>query len=73
LTARLWTTALGRAQVRSGDDFFALGGRSLTALRVLKDLKDTLGVPLSIKDIYRYPKLDDLVSHLEALRATSGN
>ncbi|MCX5202702.1 non-ribosomal peptide synthetase [Streptomyces sp. NBC_00237] len=68
-TAELWSTVLRQEVVEPHDDFFALGGQSLAALRVLKKLKDGLGLPLSIKDIYRYPVLADLVAHLESLRA----
>ncbi|WP_405776074.1 non-ribosomal peptide synthetase [Streptomyces sp. NBC_00859] len=67
-TAALWQTVLRRELIGPHDDFFALGGQSLAALRVLKNLKDTLGLPLSIRDIYRYPVLTDLVAHLESLR-----
>ncbi|WP_219822057.1 non-ribosomal peptide synthetase [Streptomyces sp. Ru62] len=68
VTARVWSEVLGRAQIRPGDDFFALGGHSLTALAAFKQLRDTLDLPLSIRDIYRHPKLADLIDRLESMR-----
>ncbi|MFJ5034442.1 non-ribosomal peptide synthetase [Streptomyces sp. NPDC088560] len=68
VTTQVWSDVLGRPQIRPSDDFFALGGHSLAALSAFKELRDTLGVPLSIRDIYRHPKLADLIAHLELLR-----
>src|SRR5260370_515031 len=44
--AALWRELLGLARVGIDDDFFALGGHSLTATRLLGPLRDGCGVDL---------------------------
>ncbi|MCX5380992.1 non-ribosomal peptide synthetase [Streptomyces sp. NBC_00091] len=67
LVAEVWSTVLGRDAVRAGDDFFALGGHSLMALRVVARVRAELGVTLPTKDVYRHPRLRDLAAHVTTL------
>ncbi|MEU0400039.1 non-ribosomal peptide synthetase [Streptomyces sp. NPDC006197] len=67
LIAEVWSAVLGREEVSADDDFFALGGHSLMALRVVARLKKDLGLVLSIKEVYRHPRLRDLAGHIEAM------
>ena len=69
LIAGVWAEVLGRDGIRADDDFFALGGHSLVALRVVSRLKKRMGVVMPTKDIYRHPRLRDLAEHAETLRA----
>ncbi|MCB5908817.1 non-ribosomal peptide synthetase [Streptomyces pinistramenti] len=69
LIAAVWAEVLGRPQIRSDDDFFAMGGHSLIALRVVNRLKKKFGVAMSAREVYRHPRLDDLARHVESLRA----
>ncbi|MEV6133406.1 non-ribosomal peptide synthetase [Streptomyces violaceusniger] len=69
LIADVWAEVLGRDAVHADDDFFALGGHSLIALKVVARLKRTAGVVLPTKDVYRYPRLHDLARHAELVRA----
>ncbi|GAA1240425.1 hypothetical protein GCM10009665_34110 [Kitasatospora nipponensis] len=68
LIAGVWAEVLGREAISADDDFFALGGHSLVALRVVSRLKRTAGVVLPTKDVYRYPRLSDLARHAESRR-----
>ncbi|WP_328457314.1 non-ribosomal peptide synthetase [Amycolatopsis sp. NBC_00438] len=70
LIADVWSEVLGRDGVGADDDFFALGGHSLVALRVVARLKKNFGVPVSTKDVYRHPRLADLAKHVAALGAS---
>jgi amino acid adenylation domain-containing protein len=70
LIADVWSEVLGRDQVSADDDFFALGGHSLVALRVVARLKKGFGLTMSTKDVYRHPRLSDLARHVESLAAT---
>ncbi|MEU5695258.1 non-ribosomal peptide synthetase [Actinosynnema sp. NPDC020468] len=74
LIAGVWSEVLGRDRVGADDDFFALGGHSLIALRVVARLKKHLGLAMSTKEVYRHPRLSDLARHVESLQsaATSG-
>ncbi len=44
--AAIWAEVLGQAQVDPHDDFFALGGQSFTALRVMTRVSQHVGRPL---------------------------
>ncbi len=69
LIARTWADVLGQDSVSATDDFFALGGHSLVALRVVAQLKKQLGVVVPTKLVYEYPRLRDLAARVDALRA----
>ncbi|MFG2142740.1 amino acid adenylation domain-containing protein [Streptomyces sp. NPDC048696] len=69
LIAEVWAEVLGRDSVHADENFFALGGHSLVALRVVSRLKRTTGIVLPTKDVYRFPKLSDLARHAESVRA----
>ncbi|MEU5783358.1 SDR family NAD(P)-dependent oxidoreductase [Micromonospora lupini] len=43
----IWTDALGLAEIAPDDDFFDLGGNSLTAVQVIGRIKERYGVQLS--------------------------
>ncbi|MEU5213679.1 non-ribosomal peptide synthetase [Streptomyces sp. NPDC020742] len=71
LIAAVWSEVLGRAHVRADDDFFAMGGHSLIALRVVARLKKQFGIAMSTREVYRHPQLRDLARHVETLRAAA--
>ncbi|MCF3103758.1 non-ribosomal peptide synthetase [Streptomyces roseoverticillatus] len=69
LIAAVWSEVLGRERIRADDDFFAMGGHSLIALRVVARLKKQFGIAMSAREVYRHPRLRDLARHVDALRA----
>ncbi|QTE01456.1 Dimodular nonribosomal peptide synthase [Streptomyces cyanogenus] len=70
LIAQVWAEVLGKDRVSADADFFALGGHSLIALRVVARLKKQLGLIMPTKDVYQYPRLRDLAAHVESLHAS---
>jgi amino acid adenylation domain-containing protein len=62
---RAWTDTLGVAVGRS-DDFFALGGDSLLALRLAGRLRATLSVPVTTATLLEHPTVARLSAHLRA-------
>lgn len=66
LIAEVWAGVLGRDRVDPEENFFALGGHSLMALRVMARLKKDLGVSIALQDIYRNPKLSELASFVQS-------
>ncbi|HEX8095504.1 non-ribosomal peptide synthetase [Jatrophihabitans sp.] len=72
LIAGVWSEVLHRDQISADDDFFALGGHSLVALRVVARLKKSFGLRMSTKDVYRHPRLSDLARHVESLTTLVG-
>jgi acyl carrier protein len=47
------------------DDFFELGGDSLTAVRVLARLAEQLDVKLALRDLFDHPTVGDLAGRAE--------
>jgi amino acid adenylation domain-containing protein len=60
--AALWNELLG-GDVRSTDDFFACGGTSLTAMRLVARASGRLGVEASVRDVFEHPTLSALAAH----------
>ncbi|MGH3886640.1 MAG: amino acid adenylation domain-containing protein [Pseudonocardiaceae bacterium] len=79
--ARIWSDLLEVQQVGRTDSFFALGGDSLLATRVISRLRDlrlhkaALGMRrnATIADLYRYPTVASLAAHLGRAVEESGD
>ncbi|WP_436739068.1 acyl carrier protein [Streptomyces sp. BBFR102] len=50
--AALWGELLNRPEVGPEDDFFAVGGNSLTGIKVIERVARDYGVRLSVRDFY---------------------
>ncbi|MFE1412141.1 amino acid adenylation domain-containing protein [Streptomyces sp. NPDC058746] len=51
----LWAKALGRASVGIDEDFFDLGGDSLTAVRLMGSVRAHFGTGLELNELFRAP------------------
>ncbi|MBG6064533.1 non-ribosomal peptide synthetase/MFS transporter [Micromonospora ureilytica] len=60
--ARIWTAVLGIPQVRQNDDFLALGGDSLDAIRMISALRHEHGVQLTLSRLYAAPTLAEVAN-----------
>jgi amino acid adenylation domain-containing protein len=70
--AQLWCQLLMREQVGVHDNFFALGGHSLTVVQLATRIRDGFGVDVPIQRIFEAPTLAELalvVLQLEAAAA----
>lgn len=66
--AEIWKSVLGVNSVRLEDNFFRIGGDSLTAIRIHNRILTEMGmVDLSITDLFQYPTIKSLASHLEGM------
>ena len=63
--AEIWSEVLGVEQVGAGDDFFALGGHSLTATRALARIRQALDIDFQLRGLFEEPTVAGLA---EALR-----
>ncbi|HEX3131787.1 MAG TPA: amino acid adenylation domain-containing protein [Thermoanaerobaculia bacterium] len=66
--AGIWTEVLGVEPVSVCDDFFALGGHSLSAARVLSRVRDLLRVEVALPVVFErrtIERMADLISTLE--------
>ncbi|MGW7556729.1 non-ribosomal peptide synthetase [Streptomyces rimosus] len=65
VVADLWSQALGFPVDDPAADFIALGGHSLLALCVVEDLREDLGVEMSLADFFATPTVAAQAAHVE--------
>ncbi|NOS75462.1 MAG: amino acid adenylation domain-containing protein [Methyloglobulus sp.] len=65
--AELWADLLGIEQIGVYDNFFDLGGHSLSAVQIIKRMQEFHGIDLSVSDLFYAPTVSDM-SHLITLR-----
>jgi len=58
--ARIWTDLLGVPGLSVHDNFFALGGHSLTATRLVARIRGTLGADLPLRALFAAPTIAEL-------------
>ncbi len=64
--AVIWCDVLGVRQVSLHDDFFALGGDSLAATRLMARILTTFGVELPVGAVFSEPTVAGLARHIAA-------
>jgi amino acid adenylation domain-containing protein len=65
LLAALFEEVLGIAQIGAHDDFFDLGGHSLSAGRLVNRMRSMFSVDLPLRSVFEAPTVSGLLSHLE--------
>jgi amino acid adenylation domain-containing protein len=66
--AEIWSDVLGLEQVGIHDNFFALGGHSLSAMQVIARLRETFKVELPISCLFDYPTVVELDRQISEYR-----
>ncbi len=69
--AQIWQNLLNLQQVGRHDHFFDLGGHSLLAMRLISQVRQRLGVELSLADIFAQPELAALAQVLAQAAGSS--
>lgn len=64
--AAIWAEALGVEGIGRGDDFFALGGHSILATRVMARVRGRFGVELPLRSFFEAPTLAELARIIDA-------
>lgn len=67
--AQVWREVLGRPAVGLDDNFFDLGGNSLSLIRVSTRLGKELGRDLDLNDLFAHPTVRSLARHLDPASA----
>ncbi|HYC28610.1 MAG TPA: amino acid adenylation domain-containing protein, partial [Chitinophagaceae bacterium] len=65
----IWQELLGKDKIGIEDNFFEVGGDSIKILRLMSELKKTLGVKVSFADIYEHSTIERLSDHIQQNRA----
>lgn len=70
--ARLWQKILRLERVGLEDNFFDLGGDSLSALSFLNELKHSLACEIHVTSLFANPTLETFAEHLQNKLTTGG-
>jgi amino acid adenylation domain-containing protein len=70
--AEIWSEVLGSASATEDDDFFALGGNSLSAARLLAEIRKRMDVEITVRALFDNPTLGGL-GELIAREKASGS
>ncbi|MFF0815691.1 amino acid adenylation domain-containing protein [Rhodococcus sp. NPDC003318] len=62
VVARIFEEVLGIGDIAAGDSFFALGGNSLSAARVLARLNSALGASVTLRELFDAPTVAGLAA-----------
>lgn len=54
---RIWEDGLGRCPIGRQENFFALGGHSLVALKLLQRMEQELGIPIHLSQLFENPTI----------------
>ena len=70
--AEAWTTVLGGKQFGRDDNFFDVGGHSLSAMRVHAVLQPIFGPAVSLRILFEHPTVSALARHLAGTGPADG-
>lgn len=65
LLAGLWSRLLQTEHISRDDNFFALGGNSLSATQLVARIRDVFHIELPVRSVFFHPELSDLASALD--------
>ncbi|MFJ4651275.1 amino acid adenylation domain-containing protein [Nocardia sp. NPDC088792] len=74
IVAEVFAEVLGADRVGLDDDFFVLGGTSLSAIKVRAALAERLGAPVPLRELFAHPIVGELAATLrgESAEANTG-
>ena len=63
--SKLWALLFGLQEVKPDDDFFALGGNSLSATRLCAQIERRFPWPVSVQELFDYPTIALLANYID--------
>jgi FkbM family methyltransferase len=69
--AEIWNDVLGVERIGATDDFFDLGGHSLVATQVMSRVRESFGVDLPVRTLFRAATVEDLARVVVEARRTA--
>ncbi len=63
--AEIWEELLGTTSIDINDEFIALGGRSIAAVKMIARIEDRLGAKLTMLDIVSHPTIAGIASRID--------
>ncbi|MFD6217902.1 amino acid adenylation domain-containing protein, partial [Nocardia salmonicida] len=72
LVADVYREVLGATRVSALDNFFDLGGNSLTATKVAARLSDAFGTDVAVRALFETPTVDALARELDSIGRQAG-
>jgi len=67
LIAGVWSSLLGKSDIRRDDNFFALGGHSLTSIQMLARVEKVFHREIELPAIFEFPVLKDFSAYVDQL------
>ena len=65
---KIWEEVLQKENIAINDDFFALGGHSLTAIQLIIRIEKNFGVKLNLRILLSKPTIDSLSEEISTLK-----
>ncbi|PSU33662.1 hybrid non-ribosomal peptide synthetase/type I polyketide synthase [Photobacterium lutimaris] len=63
----IWLQVLNLDEITFDDDFFALGGDSFLAMRLVQKIKQEFDIRIYLSDVINSPRLFELATHVDSL------
>ena len=61
----IWQEMLGLDEINPDENFFNLGGNSLTGIMIVEEVKEKFGYEFSIVEIQKYDTVNKMAEQLE--------
>lgn len=62
--AQVWGDVLGFTRINVYDDFYALGGDSILAMKIVNSIKRIMHIDIETADIFKYPTIFELSQYI---------
>jgi hypothetical protein len=70
--SEIWRAVLGLAHVTRDSNFFACGGNSLSAVRLVEQVINEFHIEFHTHSVFKYPKFRLMADHIRRIRIEHG-